>query len=99
MARDFAKGFYKSKAWKECRAAYAKAARGLCERCLSKGIYRAGEIVHHVEHISPDNIQDPKVLLDWNNLQLVCRECHAELHPKGREGRRYQLDELGRVII
>lgn len=98
MARDFAKGFYKSKAWKECRAAYFKAARGLCERCLSKGVYKPGEIVHHKEHISPENIHDPKVLLDWNNLQLVCRDCHAELHST-KEGGRYRLDELGRVIL
>lgn len=109
MAKDFAKGFYKSKAWKDCRAAYFKAARGLCERCLSRGIYRAGEIVHHKEHISPENIQDPRVLLDWGNLQLVCRDCHAELHADvlgfragthgRREGDRFKMDELGRVVL
>lgn len=96
--KEYAKGFYKSKAWKDCRAAYAKSVGGLCEVCLKAGIYRAGEIVHHKEHINPDNINDPRIILDWNNLQLVCRDCHAELHPKHR-GRRYKLDELGRVIV
>ena len=96
--RDFAKTFYKSKAWKGCRAAYARSVGGLCEICLGAGLVRAGEIVHHVEHISPENITDERVLLDWSNLQLVCRDCHARLHPKHR-GRRYELDELGRVII
>lgn len=96
--KEYAKGFYKSKAWKDCRAAYAKSVGGLCEVCLKDGIYRAGEIVHHKEHINPDNINDPRIILDWNNLQLVCRDCHAELHPKHR-GRRYKLDELGRVIV
>jgi len=94
--KEYAKGFYKSQAWKKCREAYARSVGGLCERCLGRGLYRAGEIVHHREHISPENITDPAVLLDWGNLQLVCRECHAALH---RPERRYRLDELGRVIV
>lgn len=96
--REFAKTFYKSKAWKDCRAAYARSVGGLCELCLAAGLVRAGEIVHHKIHVEPETISDPHVLLDWSNLQLVCRECHARLHPKHR-GRRYELDELGRVII
>lgn len=96
--KEYAKGFYKSQAWKRCREAYARSRRGLCEVCLDRGMYRAGVIVHHREHISPENISDPAVLLDWNNLQLVCRDCHAELH-SAREGARYRLDELGRVIM
>lgn len=94
--REFAKGFYKSQAWKKCREAYAKSRRGLCEQCLERGLYRPGEIVHHKVHVEPETISDPRVLLDWGNLQLVCRECHAKLH--GRE-RRYRLDEMGRVIV
>lgn len=101
--KDYNKSFYNSKAWKNCRRAYAKSARGLCERCLANGIYKPGEIVHHITHINPDNISDTRVLLDWNNLQLVCRDCHADIHkdsygPK-RKARRYTVDELGRVII
>lgn len=94
--RDFAKGFYKSQSWRRCRDAYARSVGGLCEQCRDRGLIRAGEIVHHKEHISPDNISDPRVLLDWENLRLVCRDCHAELH---RGEKRYRLDELGRVIV
>lgn len=92
--KDYAKGFYKSKAWKETRAAYARSVGGLCEVCLGKGLYRAGVIVHHREHINPENITDPRVLLAWHNLQLVCRDCHAALH---KPERRYRVDDLGRV--
>ena len=98
IMRDFAKGFYKSKAWKDCRAAYAKSVGGLCEVCLAEGRYVAGEIVHHKTHINPDNISDVRVILDWNNLQLVCRDCHARLH-SNKEGQRYKIDEMGRVIL
>ena len=94
--QDFAKTFYKSQAWKDCRAAYAKSVGGLCEICLAKGLYRPGEIVHHSIHITPENISDPSIVLNWDNLQLVCRECHAQLHDG--KTRRYRLDELGRVI-
>lgn len=94
--QDFAARFYKSKQWQKCRAAYAKSVGGLCEICLAKGIYRAGEIVHHKKHIDPNTISDPNVLLSFDNLQLVCRLCHADLH-RGYE-RRYIIDEDGRVI-
>lgn len=96
MARDFAKSFYSSRAWTDCRNAYAKSVGGLCERCLAHGIYRPGEIVHHKCYISPDNVNDPTVTLNWENLELLCREHHAEEH-EGRK-QRYRLDALGRVV-
>lgn len=95
--KDYAKTFYKSQAWKDTRAAYAKSKGYLCEVCLAKGIYRSGDIVHHKIHLSPENIADPSVSLNWDNLQLVCRDCHAQLHDNKQ--RRYKLDELGRVIF
>lgn len=94
--RDFAKAFYTSGAWAECREAYKKSVGGLCERCLSQGVYKAGEIVHHKTHLTPININNSEITLGWNNLELVCRDCHAVIH--GRK-RRYTVDELGNVII
>ena len=94
--KEFAKGFYHSQAWKRCRDAYAKAAGGLCERCLAKGLYNPGEIVHHKVALTPDNIRNPAVALAWDNLELVCRNCHAELHGTGK---RYRVDALGRVLL
>lgn len=95
VMKEYAKTFYKSAAWKDCRKAYAAYRRGLCEVCLKRGIYKPGEIVHHKIHISPENITDPTVTLSFDNLQLVCRDCHADLH-KGFETR-YKVDELGRI--
>ena len=93
--QPWASAFYKSTAWRNCRDAYARSVGGLCERCLARGIYRSGEIVHHKVYLSPENIADPAVSLDWENLELVCRECHADEHQ--RIARRYVVDELGRV--
>lgn len=95
--REFARAFYKSKAWQRCRDSYAKSVGGLCERCLSKGMYRPGEIVHHRTPLTPDNIGDPGVTLNWGNLELVCRDCHAELHSRKR--RRFRVDRLGQVAV
>ena len=99
--KEYAKTFYKSEAWKKCREAYAKSKGELCEVCLSKGFYVPGEIVHHKIHITPKNILDPNVTLDWKNLQLVCRRCHAEIHHRNdtQQGRRYEVDSFGRAII
>ena len=87
--KEYAGAFYSSKAWQRTRSAYKKSVGGLCEVCYARGIYKAGEIVHHKIHISPQNINDPNITLDWSNLQLVCRECHAAIHE--RKKRRYKV--------
>lgn len=47
MAKEFAKSFYKSKAWKRCRTMYAAGVGGLCEHCLRNGIVTAGVILEY----------------------------------------------------
>lgn len=99
MAREFAVGFYHSKQWKETRDAYLAHASFLCERCLARGRYQRGEIVHHKRHLTPDNINDPSVTLSFDNLELLCRECHAEAHSDlyERRPKRYSFDEHGNI--
>lgn len=100
--KDYAKQFYSSRAWKNCRKAYAKSVGGLCEICLADGLIVAGEIVHHKKHINPNNVHDPEILLNWDNLQLVCRECHAKIHEADihkNKPKRYRVDEFGRVTV
>ena len=94
--KDFAKTLYKSKAWQRTREAYASSVGRLCEICLKQGIYKTGEIVHHKIVLTPDNINNPDITLSWDNLQLVCRDCHAKEHGNTK---RYKVTETGRVII
>ena len=96
--KDYAEKFYKSKTWQKTRTAYVSYRRGLCDRCLARGMYVPGEIVHHKVHITPQNITDPTVTLNFDNLELVCRNCHAELH-SNKEGARFTLDREGRVVF
>jgi 5-methylcytosine-specific restriction endonuclease McrA len=94
--RDFAKAFYSSGAWKECREAYKKSVAGLCEECLKHGYYVPGDAVHHKVHLTPENVNDPSISLNWDNLQLLCRDCHAKMHSSPK---RYKFDQYGRLII
>ena len=98
---EIALPFYSSVAWKKCRKAYAKARGGVCEICLANGIISPGEIVHHKIELNEDNINNPDVTLNWDNLQLVCRFCHAQIH-KGEivhsRKRRFIVAEDGHVI-
>lgn len=96
MARTFAKAFYKSKAWLNCREAYIKSQRGLCEECLKEGRLTPAEIVHHKVELTPENINDPNISLNFDNLEAVCHACHDKIHD--RRKRRYHVDELGNVI-
>lgn len=94
--KDYAETFYKSKAWQKCRESYAASVGGLCERCKANGIIKPGEIVHHKKHITPNNINDPNITLNYNNLELLCRDCHGEKHKRLK--RRYKIDKQGNVI-
>ena len=79
MAKPWAKAFYKSDPWLACRAGYIAERRridgGICEVCRE----RLGYIVHHKIHLTPQNIQDPTVALNWKNLSYECKDCH-DLH-------------------
>lgn len=75
MAKDFSKKFYSSKEWKECREAFYVYKHGLCERCG-----KPGDIVHHKILLTPQNINNPEVTLNWDNLELLCIDCHNKEH-------------------
>lgn len=73
--RDFAKEFYASRAWRIVREFVVKRDFGLCVRCGEPG-----EIVHHKKYLTPKNIDNPNISLNVDNLELLCRKCHAAEH-------------------
>jgi len=94
--KDFAKAFYKSKEWERCRAGYIKYVGGLCERCLNRGDIVPGLVVHHKCYLSPDNINDPSVTLNYDNLELLCQDCHNKEH-LSKQPKRYTIGLDGKV--
>jgi len=90
MAKEFAKGFYNSPAWKRCREGYRVSVHHLCEACGKPGYY-----VHHKVHLTPRNINDPRVTLAHSNLRLLCASCHKGEHFSGyatSEGLKFDLN-------
>ena len=97
--KDYAATFYSSKAWQDCREAYKKKVNYLCEDCLNKGIVKGCEEVHHIVFITPFNVNDPNITLNFKNLVALCRECHRARHNReDKKTKRYEVDESGRVI-
>lgn len=95
-------GFYRTQAWKNTRRDYLKSVGGLCERCLRKGLIVPAEIVHHKIPLNESNIGDLSISLCWDNLEALCRKCHAEAHDDiyaERTGRRYKIEDNGKVVI
>lgn len=96
------KAFYHSAAWKNTRRNYKQSVGGLCERCLAKGMIVPADIVHHKIPLTDENVNDLSISLSWNNLQALCRQCHAEVHEDmyaERTGRRYKINNNGQVVI
>ena len=87
--------FYTTRAWRKCRKGFLAARGGLCERCLAKGLIVPGEEVHHKIKLTPENISNPAISLDWGNLELLCKDCHLEEH----KGVRWRADEMGHVEL
>jgi 5-methylcytosine-specific restriction endonuclease McrA len=76
MAREFAKSFYNSKAWKRARTAYIAMKFGICERCGKPNAKQ----VHHKVWLNENNINNPEVSLNFDNFELVCDICHQHEH-------------------
>ena len=55
--------------------------------------------MHHRIEIDPITIYNPEVALNWNNLELLCRECHAEAHDYRAKDRRYTIGADGKIFL
>lgn len=95
IAQEFAKKFYASVAWKKCRDGYFKFKYGLCERCSN-----LGKIVHHKIVLTQANIDNPDITLNWDNLELVCKDCHNREHLEKYSPLRHDVmfDEHGQLV-
>ena len=99
MSKQFSRQFYSSKTWQDCRNNYGAMRGWLCEDCLKRGIYKPGKEVHHIEELTPMNIHRPEIALNFDNLVLLCKECHKARHNDKTKGRRYTIGENGEVIV
>lgn len=94
MAKDFAHRFYRSNPWQVTRD-YIIKSRKVCNRCG-----QPGECVHHIVYLTPENIGDPHVTLNPDNLELLCWSCHNDEHnsPKIVAQSGLRFDALGNLV-
>ena len=88
MAKDYATDFYGSKKWKDIRKQVAEESFYICSIC-GKPTYSNQGIVHHKTPITEDNIDNPSITLNKNNLMYVCRNCHEALHKETDKSKPY----------
>lgn len=79
MAQIWADAFYHSPEWIKVREFVRMRDRYICQRCG-----RPMQEVHHIIHLTEDNIWDPKITLNPDNLISLCRACHFAIHEEDK---------------
>ena len=74
--------FYESKQWVKLARYIRIKYYYTCQVCGRRGVY-----VHHIIWLTDENVSDPNIALNEDNLTLLCLDCHNEIH-KGRTGLR-----------
>ena len=101
--QSWAKAFYNSKSWQKCRQAYiAKRMQmdgGVCEVCRIE----QGYIVHHIVQLTKENIGNPQISLNFDNLRYECKQCHDEEEGHYLDGKKVKrllcvFDDKGQII-
>ena len=85
--------FYRSDSWKIARAIKIASAAGICEMCG-----KPGKEVHHIVHLTPENVTYPNVSLNQDNLMLLCTECHNKVHGRFKTTSNYEFDSDGNMV-
>lgn len=86
---------YNSTEWRKLREIYMRE-HPLCEECLSKGKTVPAEDIHHIESPFKNGETNHLLLLDYNNLKAVCKECHANIH--NRQQGKQTIQDVLRVL-
>jgi len=83
------------KAWHKLRLVYLND-HPLCENCLKYGKYSFASEVHHVRFLQNGKTVEDRlaILLDWNNLIALCRDCHHRFHAYAKSHNLTRIDNL-----
>lgn len=98
--RVIAHRFYNSGPWKKLRKQYISQIGGFCERCRNRGILEPVYIVHHKIELNAENINDPYIALNSDNLEGLCLKCHNKetFEKYGVTSEEVKFDEAGNVV-
>lgn len=78
-SREMRRKSYNNTEWRKLRDTYIKE-HPLCEDCLDKGKVVPAEDVHHIRSPFQNGECNKALLLDYNNLMALCKQCHNKRH-------------------
>ncbi len=70
---------YQNTTWRKMRDTYMHE-HPICEECLKKGKVTAAQDVHHKKSPFKGGEINWNLLLDYDNLMSVCKDCHGKIH-------------------
>lgn len=100
---------YNKTYWKKNSKAFALSKNCICERC-GRSVYVSGittylpkekrlrYVVHHKEYLNDANINNDEIALGWDNLELLCINCHDIEHNEQPTRNGLMFDENGNLI-
>lgn len=77
--RELRRKAYQSPSWRKLRNNFIKQ-NPCCADCLSKGVVKPAEDIHHIKSPFKNNEVNYALLLDEKNLVQLCKACHAARH-------------------
>lgn len=85
---DEVRSIYQTSKWRKVRDEVKLRDKGLCQLSLLEGKIIPGDAVHHIESLRLDSLD---LAFDMNNLILLSKEKHDELH-------RFKIDTRKKFI-
>lgn len=82
MAQGFAKKLYSSKAWQELRFNLILERGPKCQACGALVLDTSRLIGHHKVLVTEHNVNNPEIVLNPNNIELICFACHNKEHKR-----------------
>lgn len=80
MAEQWASKLYNSQAWKRLRSSIIAARGSRCQMCGRLMLDDSQLVAHHVVELTPDNVDNPRIALNPDNIQIICKDCHDVVH-------------------
>lgn len=108
MPQPWAMKLYNSSEWKFARKKALRRDEYTCTKCGAPA-----DEVHHVKHLTPENVGNPRIAFALDNLTSLCTGCHIAQHKSERErgnqlwktpfwsrdvGDDYAFDENGMIV-
>ena len=78
-SREMRRKAYNNTEWRKLRDTYIKE-HPLCEDCLNEGKVVPAEDIHHIRSPFQNGECNKALLLDYNNLMALCKQCHNKRH-------------------